>query len=446
VTTTLSDEARAALLATLATSNRREQNRDALGSTGRQPLHTVYGGAHLFRAGTAARIGELARAQLVEYAPDATRFAEALGLEGDTTHAEAVYRRVVAKLEREPVEDYRVDFEDGFGLRSDAEEDDAATRTALEVAEALAQGSLPPFFGLRVRSFGEETKLRAFRTLDRFLTTLVRASGGVVPANFVVTLPKVSAARQVEVLAELLDALESGLGLARGAVGVELMIELPRAIVDRKGRNPLRRLVDAADGRCVAVHFGTYDYTAALGIAAAHQSMTHPACEHAKQAMLTALAGTGIHLSDGATALLPTPPHRGARRTQSEHDENRAVVHGAWRLAYRNVRHSLAGGFYQGWDLHPGQVPVRYAAAYAFFLEALETSTARLASFLEQATRATRTGAAFDDAATGQGLLNFFLRAYASGAIDEGDLTRAGLTPSELGTRSFAAILASRAR
>lgn len=442
-TETLAAETTRAVLAAL--SNRRSGYREPTMPHGaRQPLHTVYGGAHLFKATTLARLGELARAQLREYAPDARTLAEAVGMEGGAALAEAVYARVEAKLEREPVEDYRIDFEDGFGLRSDADEDAAALRTADELALAYASGSLPPFIGIRVKSLGNETAARAIRTLDRFLTRLVAATGGQVPEHFVVTLPKVMSTNEVAALAELLDALERDLGLARGAVGVELMVELAEAIVDSEGRNPLRRLVEAAAGRCVAVHFGSYDYTASLGIAAAHQSMTHPACDHAKHAIAAALAGTAIRLSDGATAVLPTPPHRGASLGPEALAENRAVVHAAWRLAYRNVRHSLVGGFYQGWDLHPGQIPIRYAAAFAFFLEALEPAVVRLAGFLADATRARRTGSTFDDAATGQGLLNFFSRARAAGAIDDRDLARAGLTPEELGTRSFAAILASR--
>src|ERR1700728_4247885 len=103
------------------------------GETGRrQPVHVVYGGAHLFKAGISRRLGEVAIATLDEYAPDAFTFARAIGLPGagtlpksgkQATAAErlfgkspeklridnraawmalTVYSRVLEKLHREP--------------------------------------------------------------------------------------------------------------------------------------------------------------------------------------------------------------------------------------------------------------------------------------------------------------------------------------------------------
>jgi hypothetical protein len=104
----------------------------------------------------------------------------------------------------------------------------------------------------------------------------------------------------------------------------------------------------------------------------------------------------------------------------------------------------LVGGFYQGWDLHPAQLPVRYAAVYSFFLEGLGAASTRLKNFIEKAAQATRVGEVFDDAASGQGLLNFFLRGISCGAITEGEAQKAGLTLAELQTRSFLKILEGR--
>jgi len=163
--------------------------------------------------------------------------------------------------------------------------------------------------------------------------------------------------------------------------------------------------------------------------------------------MVLAYAGTGIFLSDGATNVMPVGPHEAAEGrplTARQLEENRAAVHGAWRIAHRHIRHSLASGFYQGWDLHPAQLPVRYATCYAFFREGLAPSAARLRNFVDRAAQATLVGEVFDDAATGQGLLNFFLRALNSGAIDQGDLAATGLTHEEVALRSFAKILAAR--
>ena len=394
----------------------------------RQPVHTVYGGAHLFRADGAVKLGQLARSALAEHAPDAPSLAHAFELEPEL--AAKVYPRVVHKLATEPVEDLRIDFEDGYGARPDAEEDGHAVTCANEVARGLAAGTLPPFLGIRIKAMIEETRARSVRTLDLFLTTLLEATRGVLPPGFVVTLPKLQVPEHAAALADVLDVLEPRLGLAPGAVRFEIMIEQAQAVVGADGRVVVPSLVAAARGRCVAAHFGTYDYTASCGVTAAHQHMGHPACDFAKACMQASLAGTGVWLSDGATSVMPVG--------------DRATVHAAWRRQAADVRRSLAGGFYQGWDLHPAQLVARYVAVYAFYLEALPAATARLSNFVAKAAQATLVGEVFDDAATGQALLNFFLRGLACGAVSEQEVLATGLTLDELRTRSFARILAGR--
>ncbi|MEA2599369.1 MAG: hypothetical protein QOF89_361 [Acidobacteriota bacterium] len=409
----------------------------------RQPVHTVYGGAHLFKADTASRLGALALRALEEYAPTPADLAGAIGLREDL--AATIHTRVAEKLRREPVEDFRADFEDGYGNRPDAEEDGHAEAAAREMAAGLAAGTLPAFTGIRIKPFTEELRGRSFRTLDLFLTTLIRETGGRLPENFVVTLPKVTIPEQVATLADLFDSLESALRLAAGSIRLEVMIETPQIILDSTGGSGLPMLIAAARNRCVAAHFGTYDYTAACNITAEHQSMTHPVCDFAKHMMQIAFAGTGIWLSDGATNVLPVPPHRGTQLTPAQAAENRAVVHRAWSLHAGHVRHSLVGGFYQGWDLHPAQLVTRYAALYSFFLEGLDAASDRLRNFVQKAAQATLVGEVFDDAATGQGLLNYFLRAINCGAITEEEaLERSGLTLDELRGRSFVKILKNR--
>ncbi|MGH9379346.1 MAG: DUF6986 family protein [Thermoanaerobaculia bacterium] len=414
--------------------------------TRRQPVHTVYGGAHLFKAETAGRLGELALAALERFAATPEALAAAAGwANNDGELAARVHGRILDKLQREPVEDYRIDFEDGYGIRSDEEEDGHAEAAAREVARGMGQGSLPPYVGMRVKPLFGELGRRALATLERFLTILTAETDGRLPDGFVVTLPKVTRPAEVETLAGTLDGLESRLGLPSGSLVLELMVETPRSIIAADGRIALPELVAAAAGRCRGAHFGTYDYTASLGITAGEQRMDHPACDLAKGVMQIALADTGIWLSDGSTNVLPVPPHRGERLTAEEQAENSRVVHAAWRLHHRHVRHSLEGGFYQGWDLHPAQLVTRYAAVYGFFLEGADTAGERLRSFVEHAARATLVGDVFDDAATGQGLLNFFLRAAACGALSEEEsrrLTR--LSPEELASRSFLEILAGR--
>jgi citrate lyase beta subunit len=409
----------------------------------RQPVHTVYGGAHLFRADTASRLGSLALRAFEEYAHTPADLAGAIELEESL--APVVHARVAEKLRREPVEDFRIDFEDGYGSRPDAEEDGHAEAAARETASGQAAGTLPPFLGIRVKPFTEELRDRSLRTLDLFLTALIRETGGRLPPNFVVTLPKVTIPEQVSALADLFDRLEPVLGLEIGSLRLEIMIETPQSILNEHGGSSLPLLAAAARGRCLAAHFGTYDYTAACNITAQHQSMTHPVCDFAKHMMQVAYAGTGLWLSDGSTNVLPVPPHRGPQLSPGQIEENRVVVHRAWRLHSGHVRHSLIGGFYQGWDLHPAQLVTRYATLYSFFLEGLDAASDRLRNFVQKAAQATLVGEVFDDAATGQGLLNYFLRAANCGAItDEEALERSGLTLEELRGRSFVRILKNR--
>ena len=467
----------ASLLDELSLANRRFGERYPGESPARQPVHVVYGGAQLFHARIAERLGARAIEAIDQYAPDPFTFARALGLEGASElprkrksqwqflermgeepeaaralepsayHAARVYERMRSKLEREPVEDFRIDFEDGYGVRPDAEEDVEAVRCAEELARGLELGSLPPFVGIRIKPLNEEMKRRAVRTLDLFVGTLLEHTSGKLPSGFVITLPKVPIPEQVGTLARLLERLEARHGLTPGALKIELMIELTQSLFDARGLFQLPLLVQAGEGRVVGAHFGTYDYTASCTITAAHQSMEHPASQIALHLMKIALGGTPTFLSDGATNVLPVPIHRapeGARLTRKQLKQNARAVHDAWRLAFRQTQNSLLNGFYQGWDLHPAQLPVRYAALYDFFLRGFDAAAARLRNFVEKAAQATLVGDVFDDAATGQGLLNYFLRAQAAGAVSQDELEATGLSLDELRTRSFAKILATR--
>jgi hypothetical protein len=450
------------------------------GETGRrQPVHTVYGGAHLYKSDSAQRLGTLARRALEQYAPDFITFARAIDLPGagvlpesrelvdelsarltiapDAVRhenksawlAHTIYQRVLEKLSREPVEDFRIDFEDGYGNRPDAEEDGHASAAATEVAAGMAAGTISPFIGIRIKPFTEELRERSIRTLDIFISTMLEKSGGRLPENFVATLPKVVMPEQVAALADLYDIMERELKLDAGALKFEIMIETTQAIINYRGESNLPLMLEAARGRCIAAHFGTYDYTASCNITAAHQHMTHPACDFARHMMQVAFGGTGVWLSDGATNIMPVAPHRAAEGgealTPEQLEENRQTVHRAWRLHYEHIQHSLENAYYQGWDLHPAQLPTRYAAVYSFFLQSLDAASERLRNFVEKAAKATLVGDVFDDAATGQGLLNYFLRAINCGAITEEEATElTSLTLAELRTGSFVKILKGR--
>lgn len=411
-----------------------------------QPVHTVYGGAHLFTADTVDRLRTTALKALDDYAPDAPALAAAFSI--DSGMAARLHPLVVRKLQTTPVEDYRIDFEDGFGHRADDEEDRWAVQAADEVATALERRLLPPGIGLRIKTLSEELKWRSLRTLDLFLTRLLTRSGGVLPPRFAITLPKITSPAQITALVSACDALETALRLPPRSLRIELMIETTQTIVATDGWIALPVLIAAGQGRITGAHFGTYDYTAALAITAAHQHMRHPACDFAKHVMQVALAGTAVRLSDGATNIMPVGPHRaalGAVLTAPQKAENAEVVHRAWRLHAEDIRHSLAGGFYQGWDLHPAQLPSRYVAVYRFFLEGLKPAAERLRNFVDKAAQATLVGDVFDDAATGQGLLNYFLRAMNCGAIGEDEAVRlSGLSLGELRSRSFLTILDGR--
>ncbi len=408
----------------------------------RQPVHTVYGGAHLFKADSAGRLGGLAVRAFETYAPDAKTFAEVLDIPANL--ADTIYSRVAEKLSREAVEDFRIDFEDGYGTRPDAEEDGHTVAAAQEAAKGLEAGTLPPFIGIRIKTFSEELHARSIRTLDIFLTTLTQATGGRLPENFVVTLPKIVVPGQVALLSDIFDEMEPKLGLPAGSLKMEMMIETTQSIISDAGELTLPLLLEAARGRCIAAHFGTYDYTASCSITAAYQDMLHPACDFARSMMQVAFGGTGIWLSDGATNIMPVAPHRGEITPQQE-AENRAIVHRAWKLHYDHIRHSLSNAFYQGWDLHPAQLPTRYAAVYTFFLEGLDAAGERLRNFVAKAAQATLVGDVFDDAATGQGLLNYFLRAINCKALTEQEAQEmTTITLDELRSGSFVKILQNR--
>ena len=447
-------------------------------SGARQAVHTVYGGAQIFKSDTAKKLGAIALHLMNEYAADFVTFAKALGLRGSEKlpksatqikalkkkldknastakatnepawFAYTIYNRVIAKLQGEPVEDFRIDFEDGYGNRPDAEEDGHAAFTAEQTAAGMNDGTLPPFLGIRVKPLTEELKMRSVRTLDIFITTLVRKTGGKLPNNFVITIPKVTIPEQVTAIVELFEMLEARNGLSNGSLKLEIMIETPQSIINGKGESALPILAAAAKGRLVSAHFGVYDYTALCEITASYQSMGHPACDFARHVMKVAFAQTGVAISDGATTVMPVPRHRaekgGKPLTAKQKAENTAAVYRAWKMAFDDVNHSLVHGYYQGWDLHPGQLPIRYAAVYAFFLDGLAQASTRLKTFMEKAAQATLIGDVFDDAATGQGLLNFFLRGLNCGAITETEALMTGLSLEELRMRSFVKVLNAR--
>lgn len=467
------EKERDAILSELKVANIAFQNIYPGDLPDRQPVHTVYGGANLFKSDSTVKMGKGALKSFITHAPNFAVFAKVLELKGHEslpdTEAQVselvtrlekltdsarkselawlpytVYKKIIAKLEVEAVEDFRIDFEDGFGNRPDEEEDATAVAAAIELAKGMKEKTIPPFIGIRIKPFTEDLKNRGVRTLDIFLSTLLEKSGGKLPENFVVMLPKVTIPEQIEAIVKLFEWIEKANQLDVGSIKMEMMVEATQAVMDAEGKNPLLKLIRAGKGRCIAAHFGTYDYTASCNITAKYQTMDHDVCDFAHHMTRVALGGTGIMLSDGATNVMPVGPHRGENLTLEQEIENRKVVHNAWKLGFGHTMHSLINGFYQGWDLNPAQFPMRYAATYTFFLESYEDAAVRLRNFVEKAAQATLSGDVFDDAATGQGLLNYFLRALNCGAITEQEVLATGLTLEEIRSRSFYKILMGR--
>ncbi|HEX3789578.1 MAG TPA: aldolase [Pseudonocardiaceae bacterium] len=381
---------------------------------GRQPVHTCYLSAGQVAADLPARWGAAATDALRRHAATPAALAEVAGLAADL--AEPVYERVLAKLAAEPVEDLRVDFEDGYGEPADDTEDADAVAAATVVAGWHRDGTAPAWHGLRVKSFDTPAlRDRSIRTLDVFLTTLFDATGNTLPAGFVLTFPKVTAVEQVEVFAELLALLEARHALPAGALRFEIQVETTESIVDSTGRLALPGFIAAGDGRVSGLHFGTYDYTAACGLPISSQHLAHGACDFARHVMQVSAAGTGVWCSDGSTNVLPV-------------GDAEAVRHG-WRTHAGLVARSLAHGFYQGWDLHPHQLVTRYAAVFGFYRGGGPTAAARLAAYAGGGAA----GSIADEPASARVLAGFLLRALDCGAWDRAELTAAtGLSVERL--------------
>jgi citrate lyase beta subunit len=396
-------------------------------SARRMPIHVFYMGAHLFSAGTVRKVASKALQTLERFAPDASTF-EALAV-GKSNHQDqdggsdlffdpSIYEKMRQKLQCEPIEDLRIDFEDGYGERPNDEEDVHAIKAAREIAGATADGAsdFPQSLGIRIKPLNQKNLHRGLRTLELFLSEL-KSHTASLPENFSVTLPKATYPEEVEALAQVASELERALGLKKGWLTIELVIESVHALLDDEGKIRLRALVNAADRRCVAVHFGPHDYAASRNVASSN-AFSHFSSRFARELIQVALRNTGVRIADGPTNLLPIVLHsaEASLLTKREKKENVNGIARGWQAHYRNIQNSLANGACQGWDLHPAQLPVRYAAVYSFYRRNLASASERLKNFAEQAGQTTRLGQVFDDAAMAREQLNFIRDAIVSGA------------------------------
>ena len=362
----------------------------------RQPVHTVYLPGNRDAATTPAEWGSTALAA-AKNAGGLDAVAALVGTHTGTDCApETLAALVENKLKTEPIEDLRIDFEDGYGTFDDATEDADVAQAIAALRVALDAGTAPPFVGTRFKCLEAATRTRGLRTLDMFVSGLVESGG--LPDGLTLTLPKVTSVDQVEAMVAVAGALEAAHGLPTGRIRFEVQVETPQAILGADGRAPVAQFIHAGQGRVSALHYGTYDYSASLGIAAAYQSMEHPAADHAKNVMQLAVAGTGVHLSDGSTNILPVG------------DPDNVAM--AWQLHARLVRRHLERGIYQGWDMHPAQLVTRYLATYAFYRGAFAPAATRLRNYVHRLD-----STVMDEPATARALASVIHRGNVCGAL-----------------------------
>lgn len=366
-------------------------------ATTRQPVHTCYVPADRAWARTSRIWGDAALA-LMDKA-------------GSPPGSEDVADRVRAKLATQPVEDLRIDLEDGYGHRPDSEEDAHADRAGATLA-ALGTDPHGPFVsGVRIKGLQPETRARGLRSL----LTVIDAARAFDPewprSRTVVVLPKVTSADQVAAMVDALTTVETSRGLAPGALRLEIQVEVPQAVVGPDGRIPLAGMIRAAAGRCEGLHFGTYDFSAAAGVSGGHQASDHPLADQAKSLMQLAAAGTGARVVDGSTNVLPV-------------GDDDAVL-AAWRTHARLVRRALERALYQGWDLHPGQLVTRYAVTYGFLREELAVAASRLRVYVDRTSGRGDTPGTLDEPATARALASAVLRGVDCGAVDPDEATGA---------------------
>lgn len=386
------------------------------------PVHVLYGGAHLFSEKTFSKIRTLAFDAFNFAAPSAESLSLLIGSGWTQEFAQNLHNRLSEKMKREPLEDYRIDFEDGYGVRTDEEEDSHAVSAARTLAAMVGTGDIPRSVGFRIKPLSVSAMRRSLKTLALFVETFLKAGGANSGLkHLVVTLPKVTNAEQVATLCDILESYESSHHLTPGFFSVEILVESPEAFLSADGTIPLPTFLLAARGRCQSIHFGLYDFTSSLGIGSAGQAIDHMAADFARLWMqvLSGLA-PGVGVSDGIINRLPLIP----KQVTTEAVES---FRDTWRYNYQQMTRSLTNGFYQSWDLHPSQLHIRHAANYSFVLSELDGAISRLKTFIDKSSTASHLGGLFDDRASVLGLINFFERAINSGVLSAAELLSRGI-------------------
>lgn len=347
-----------------------------------QPSYVLYGGAHRFDRETPDKMRHLARKWLKDY-----------------PWLQETARKKVEQRLGQPLEDFRIDFEDGYGRRSDEEEDAHASAVAVDLPATQDCNRI----GVRLKPITRRWAARAVRTLH-----LVTAHCTVWPRGFCVTLPKVEETAQLGWFLQELLPLEG----SRGPLALEIMVESPR------GLQNVQALVAAAGPRCRGVHFGPFDFLASCGVT--QGELMHPLNVAARCELLFRLSDSGLELADGPTTTLPLPPHRNPQPAQMM--ENHKAVRAAWDKHRDDVLASRSNGYLQSWLLHPSQLVSHSAALFSDLDPQLEPALSRLAAYWQQRGQARASGGDFDDRATARQWTLLVARALASGLISEPEI------------------------
>lgn len=373
-----------------------------------QPLHTVYVPADAYQPDLPHQWGSAALETLERVVK--TPAALASLVDADPALGSRIFTSVSRKLASHPIEDLRLDFEDGLSCGPE-EEDRLIPQLAPRLLAAQEAGLMPAAWGIRFKSLERATRERGLRTLIGVIDAV--ADDGQLPPGFRLTLPKVTALEQVSAMARVCDWMERRHQLVPGSIRFEIQVETPQSVVLRDGLVAGGRLIDAAEGRCDGLHFGAYDYTSACGIVAKYQGVLHPASQHAKQLMQVAAATRRVPLSDGATITMPVGTDEEVMRALKHHAEI--------------VRDALARGYYQGWDMHPAQLVTRFAANFAFYLDGFDEAAQRVRRYVDDS------AASSDEPASIRALAGHISRAVLCGAVAEADaLSATSLTAAEL--------------
>lgn len=376
-----------------------------------QPLHTVYAPGDRCTVDTPVEWQDEALAAVAQ-AGGFAALATAIGVAADWRSGSAASAE--RRIRRQPIADLRIDFEDGYGTRSDTEEDRDARAAGAAAAAIRRSAEAPDRIGIRIKPLDTRGAHRGLRTLERFLDAYGEAGGFEgADASLRITLAKVMHSEQISVLDRVLRRLEVRHQLVTQTLQIEVQVEVPHLIASVLDTGALDRI--SANPRVRALHFGTYDYTSALGIVPSEQHSLHPVAVHAKRVMQAVAATHAIEVCDGSSNLLPT-----GSAEQRLH---------AWRTHANLVTTGLRDGLPQGWDLHPAQLASRFLAGHAVLRAEVPSAIERLVLAHDGVTH----GIA-DEPATLRMMAAVIARALRVGAIEHEEVVRADtrLTPSLL--------------